>query len=649
MAERRFNSMEDYDSWRQEAERYIGQNWDTWSESQRKAAMNKYRELSAMAERDINASEKSRQEKKAEDSQNMGAAVGLGTAVASPFLYQGAQSYFNPKNPEIKPTVKPTSTTTTQVVDQVSNPPAQSNQVTQQGSNQMVDPSSTGAPSYAGEPQIIPQGGSVPDGYTAVGTDASGGTITVPNENIQSDGSVNLGAYAQGAAGAFQLYNAYDQYQEGDEVGAGLSAAAGAANLAAAGGNATAGSVAPYAGLAMGAYNTHNAAQDGSRTRDQKGSEVMKQVGLTAADYFTFGLSGLADTAFRSTGFGKKWGGKVDDLTSKTFGAKAIGSVLGGLDTKHTQLKNTQKLLKDAEKSGDQNYLKYIEGARIGTAEEPENNKKGVYFAGKYKNWDEYKKAGLEAADLTHTLGNIETFGPEWAALTEDQRKVVTQALIDQDLYISDKGEVNIRKENREKAKQTYEALKATGFSSTGDPMFGDPVNPSPTPEAAPSQDTPLFDPMAATKPLTTEAPQSNNSEFPQFEPSGLNQSGEQSAMNNNKMLVQPGASLPQSQPSYGTMSPQAVQDLFKTPEYQARYGDEGTRNKEYWKAHDEAVKFQQSMPEIPQYQPFQDPYQSMAMQGVGASPTAPAQPSFLTPEQWAQVQQYQATNAKKY
>lgn len=316
-------------------------------------------------------------------------------------------------------------------------------------------------------PKTIPRGSTVPEGYTEVGTAGDGGVAIVPNENIQADGTVDVGNLAQGAAGALQLYGAYKRYQGGDKVGAGLSAAQGGANLAAAAGSATAASVAPYAGLVMGAYNTHNAAQDGSLTRNQKGSEVMKQVGLTAADYFTFGLSSLADGLIRSTGTGAKWGKKIDDLTSKTFGAKAIGSVLGGLDTKHTQLKNTKDLFKEAEKLKETNpgYAAYLQGARRETIEKPKAHKEGKYFAGKYKNFDEYKKAGLQAADLTHVLGNLQTFGPEWANLSEEQRQAVTQGIIDNDLYISDKGEVNIRKENRERAKQIYDEVAASGFA----------------------------------------------------------------------------------------------------------------------------------------------------------------------------------------
>ena len=64
-----------------------------------------------------------------------------------------------------------------------------------------------------------------------------------------------------------------------------------------------------------------------------------------------------------------------------------------------------------------------------------------------YATWEEYKGAGLDAADLTGVYGNIKTFGPEWASLTQEQRQAVTQGIIDAGLYESNKGEVEIIKD----------------------------------------------------------------------------------------------------------------------------------------------------------------------------------------------------------
>lgn len=718
MADRRFNTMDEYDAWRQQAETYIGQNWNSWNDEQRKAAMNRYREITAMAERDIGQAEKERQEDKAKDSQNTGAAIGVGTAIAAPIAHQVGQNIANPSDPNTNTTVNPDTTATT---PEPTPPPTTSD------SGGMVDPSTVGnAPGYGGEPVVIAQGTPVPEGYTAVGTDASGGVVTVPNENIQTDGSVNLGAYAQGAGGALQLYNAYKQYKEGDNIGAGISAVQGGTNIAAAAGSSVASAYAPYLSVAAGIYGGHKTAQSGNMTREQKGTRMAQQAALTWMDIYTLGLASLGEGWLRGTGTGGKYMRKLDRHSAKYSPvAKIIGAGLGGLDTKYTQIKNTQDLIKDAEKIKDENpeYLNYIMGARYNTVNEDlrkAQKESGVYYAGKYKTFDEYKAAGLEASDLTHVLGNIQTFGPEWASLTEEQRQIVTQAMINEDLYISDKGEVNILKKNRDKAKEIYNKLKESNFDPTlvGDPMFGKPPDgeqPPPTTQSASGTTSGEDAPFFGTPP--TEEPKQGAEEFPQFEPENINNTqsagAKSMAYDNNKMLTQgyggvAANSLPQDpreqlyndpgyQQRYSQITPQKIQELYNSPEYIARYGDEGERNKAYWEAHDKAVKWQRSeegkksmefmnrlnstapafaesfnkgelgQPQAypgavnpvatsmnPDMTAWGDPFHTLAMQGMGtqgagASPTAPAQPSFLTPEQWAQVQQYQATNARKY
>jgi len=81
-------------------------------------------------------------------------------------------------------------------------------------------------------------------------------------------------------------------------------------------------------------------------------------------------------------------------------------------------------------------------------------------FAGKYGSWDEYKQAGLESADLTGVYGNLKTFGPDWAKLSFDQQKAVTQGLINAGLYNSSKGEVIIT--NEEQAKKIKDEVLKT-------------------------------------------------------------------------------------------------------------------------------------------------------------------------------------------
>ena len=129
-----------------------------------------------------------------------------------------------------------------------------------------------------------------------------------------------------------------------------------------------------------------------------------------------------------------------------------IGGLLGQESTREAAAKKTNELL---GMSNDPAYQAYVQGMREQYKSAPPDPSKP--FAGKYGSWDEYQKAGLEAADLTGVYGNIKAFGPEWANLGQDKRQQVTQALIDANLYASKKGDVILTDE--EKAKQIYADL----------------------------------------------------------------------------------------------------------------------------------------------------------------------------------------------
>lgn len=105
--------------------------------------------------------------------------------------------------------------------------------------------------------------------------------------------------------------------------------------------------------------------------------------------------------------------------------------------------------------SSDSAYQQYVQGMRQQYNAAPTDPSKP--FAGKYRTFDEYKSAGLDPKDLTGVYGNIKTFGPDWAHLSQDQREQVTQGLIGANLYDSHKGEVVIT--DPEKAKQIYSTI----------------------------------------------------------------------------------------------------------------------------------------------------------------------------------------------
>ena len=151
--------------------------------------------------------------------------------------------------------------------------------------------------------------------------------------------------------------------------------------------------------------------------------------------------------------------GKADNSTQGKIGRGLLGIATGGLSeigrkflvkptTKDIQKKNTKGLLELGK--DDANWQNYVTNMRAQVDTGPADRSKP--FAGQYSSFDEYKKAGLRADDLTGVLGNLKTFGPEWAKLSFDQQKAVTQKLIDNNMYSSKKGEVIVT--DAEKAKQ---------------------------------------------------------------------------------------------------------------------------------------------------------------------------------------------------
>lgn len=140
-----------------------------------------------------------------------------------------------------------------------------------------------------------------------------------------------------------------------------------------------------------------------------------------------------------------------------------VAKMLGFNPIHKTTRQRAQEHTKDllGKNKDDSKYQAYTRGMREQYNSAPPDPSKP--FAGKYATWDEYKKAGLEAKDLTGVYGNIKTFGKDWSNIDQGQREKITQGLIDAGLYKSKKGEVEIT--DADKAKQIY-AEVAKLFSS---------------------------------------------------------------------------------------------------------------------------------------------------------------------------------------
>jgi hypothetical protein len=96
-----------------------------------------------------------------------------------------------------------------------------------------------GANYPAADPQVIDAGQPIPEGHTAVATNPETGQQAVVENGALEAGAVNWNAIGQGALALFQVYNAYQAYEDGDYVGAGLAGSSAAASGAAAAGSST--------------------------------------------------------------------------------------------------------------------------------------------------------------------------------------------------------------------------------------------------------------------------------------------------------------------------------------------------------------------------------------------------------------------------
>lgn len=206
-------------------------------------------------------------------------------------------------------------------------------------------------------------------------------------------------------------------------------------------------SAAPYLGLAgagVGAYGLSQAI----------GHDDVKGGALSGA-----GLGLGLGAAAPLVGLGPLGWGALGLMALGGAGAGAgLTSLFGHKTTRQLAQEHTKSLLSQGKE--DPAWQSYVSGMRQQYGAPPPD--KEHPFAGKYKTWEEYEANGLEAPDLTGVRGNLKTFGPDWAHLTEDQRIAVTQGIINAGLYKSKKGEVEITDPTQ--AKSIYDSVVGGSF-----------------------------------------------------------------------------------------------------------------------------------------------------------------------------------------
>lgn len=225
-----------------------------------------------------------------------------------------------------------------------------------------------------------------------------------------------------------------------DALGGGEVASSGAANAVWNAGGTNAALTSSLANGTAGTEGLASAAPTSAGGLAGSGLGAGPWAGI-AAQALLSGKAGLAELK-----------GNKPDLLSRgaldlsTFGLnEAALPFLMHKSTKQVWNDNTNDLQSMAP--DNQNWLNTISGYR--NRPDDAGSNPNPFHGGQYASWDDYKKAGLDANDLTGVNGMLQTFGPKYADYNFDQKKALTQAAIDNNLFESKKGEVNVTDQDK--------------------------------------------------------------------------------------------------------------------------------------------------------------------------------------------------------
>ncbi len=295
-------------------------------------------------------------------------------------------------------------------------------------------------------PDFTMDGTPQPDGSVVTNDLPAGSEVTADGSIIDAQTGATIGRVVQGVGGAYQIYAGLQEFKK-DKVGGGLGIASGAANVGAALGSQTAGSLAGPITAAKGAYDTIKGFQHGGEGTRSGFTQLGAGIGTMVAP----GLGTAAGAALGNViGYGFQGDGVKNDVALGLVSpALLLGKKTGLLKphktTRQVAQEHTGQLLEQGKDNN--NWQQYVAGMRQQFNAPPPDPSKP--FAGKYATFEDYKKGGLEAADLTGVYGNLKVYGPEWASLTPEQRQAITQANIESGIYASKKGEVEITDEQK--------------------------------------------------------------------------------------------------------------------------------------------------------------------------------------------------------
>lgn len=231
-------------------------------------------------------------------------------------------------------------------------------------------------------------------------------------------------------------------------------------------GSSTFGKILNYGQQAYGAYKILSS----DAPNDVKAQALTKQAGLMVADFYTAGLASTAynflsrfeifrkiesklskyDPVMHSVGsLGKILGGDGDAQDYLNLATGGVAGVLGKVfgfsfrhkSTKEYQAERANTAFKMASTDADRAFVAHMYEQK--QQADPDNiirDPSNPYFGREWK-WEEQKPL-LRAEDVWGFLGFQEAFPDFISGFSEDERRMLAQIALDEDLLTSNKGDV---------------------------------------------------------------------------------------------------------------------------------------------------------------------------------------------------------------
>lgn len=292
-----------------------------------------------------------------------------------------------------------------------------------------------GAPQYPGGanyPAIDAPAPVLPDGTT--NTLPPGAEVTENGEIISAETGATIGRVAQGALGAYQIYEGIGDFKD-DKIGGSLGVASGAAQVGSALGYESAGAYAAPLLAAKGGYDLYNSFQNGGEGVRGASTTLGAGIGSFAGPVGTVVGAGIGNLA----GYGLQGDGFKNDLAlgAMTGGVgliPGVGDSIRGLMHKTTKQHQSEKWSEMAE-SDDPATAAYAK-QYLDTIAQGDGS--GITFE------QIQEKADKSGRDVWGASAFFDAFKDKggWLNSTEQQREAIAKRALDEGLLRGSHGDI---------------------------------------------------------------------------------------------------------------------------------------------------------------------------------------------------------------